>query len=282
MQPREKLLRASKKALSGLLSAFEPYRAQEVVERSLRELVRFYRHSGVGQHCRGIVHQMNSPLQVLSFQLELLEQKSREELQVWPACAPAAAEELAAIQDYRLHRFGQFRQELEHLQKLTRALGREGAHEENEGLVYLDLNQLYQQELELFEAQPFFKHEINKEFSFDDGLPPIYGHYIDFSQSFRNLIDNALEAMAGAKVRKLTVHTSLQNQQRLLFINDTGCGIPPENLPRIFEPFFTTKGADRAGLGLFMARRLLAPYGGKVEAASVPGDTWLTVSLPLR
>jgi signal transduction histidine kinase len=64
-------------------------------------------------------------------------------------------------------------------------------------------------------------------------------------------------------------------------IGDTGFGIPRENLSRIFEPFFTTRGKDRAGLGLFMARRLLAPYGAVVQADSRPGETWFTVSIPV-
>jgi two-component system NtrC family sensor kinase len=280
VQRQEKVPRASKKALVQLLSSFEPYRAQEAVERCLRELVRYYRHSGVGRRCRGIVHQMNTPLQVLSFHLELLELKSQEELEVLPVCEPQAAGKLKALGEYRRHKFGQFRTELEKLQKLTQTLGTEGIHEEEEGRVYLDLNQLYQQELELYLAQPFFKHEIKKEFSFDQGLPPIYGHYIDFSQSFRNLIDNALEAMVGVGRGKLLVHTAFRNNHRLLRVGDTGCGIAREHSAHIFEPFFTTKGPDRAGLGLFMARRLLAPYGGKIQAASVPGETWVTVSLP--
>ena len=50
--------------------------------------------------------------------------------------------------------------------------------------------------------------------SFRRDLPPVYGHYIDFSQSFRNLLVNALEAMEaeGAPVRRLTVMTALEDR----------------------------------------------------------------------
>jgi hypothetical protein len=67
VQRQEPLTWASKKGLARLLSSFKPDRTQEVVECCLRELVRYYRHSGVGRNCCGIVHQMNTPLQVLSF-----------------------------------------------------------------------------------------------------------------------------------------------------------------------------------------------------------------------
>jgi two-component system, NtrC family, sensor kinase len=280
VQRQEQLPRTSKKALARLLSSFKPDRTQEVVECCLRELVRYYRHSGVGRNCRGIVHQMNTPLQVLSFQLELLEQKSQEE----PSLAAAADQAASGPEASGRHpqdRLRQCRQELENLRRLACTLVREGLHEEAEGPIYLDLNQLCQQELELFQANPFFKHEVKKDFSFGESLPPLYGHYIDFSQSFRNLIDNALEAMAGDEVRRLAVLTSLKDNHLVLEIGDSGSGVPPENLSRIFEPFFTTKGKDRAGLGLFLARRLLAPYGGKIQVTSRPGETWFSVRLPV-
>ncbi len=41
--------------------------------RCLAELVAYYRHSAVGRRCTGVIRNMNTPLQVISFQLELLE-----------------------------------------------------------------------------------------------------------------------------------------------------------------------------------------------------------------
>jgi signal transduction histidine kinase len=262
-----------------------PDLGSEALECCLRELVRYYRHSSVGRRTSGIVHQINGPLQVLSFHLELLEQKSQEELNHLSECPLGVAERLGALRDYRLEKIRQFRQELENLQTLVRRLSLQGVHEESQEQVYLDLNQIFLLELELYLAQPFFKHQVRKKFCFQESLPPLYGYYIDFSQSFRNLLDNALEAMEGAETRELTVKTSLQDGCRLLSIRDTGVGIPPAILPRIFEPFFTTKGSPdspRAGLGLFMAQRLLSPYGGQIQVQSRFGETWLTVLLPVK
>jgi len=67
----------------------------------------------------------------------------------------------------------------------------------------------------------------------------------------------------------------------LIIIEDTGEGIPPENLDRIFEPFFTTKGGG-TGLGLPLAHKIIESHGGKIEAWSEPGKkTRFIVSLPL-
>jgi signal transduction histidine kinase len=125
---------------------------------------------------------------------------------------------------------------------------------------------------------------VEKNFHFPAGLPSIHGHYIDFSQSFRNLVDNALEAMEGGDIRKLTVKTALEKDRVILRVGDTGVGVPPEIHQRLFEPFVTSKAhynPPHAGLGLFMARRLLAPYGGEIEVESKPGETWVTVILPI-
>lgn len=259
--------------------------AEQMLERCWQEMIRYYRHSAVGRRCTGIVHNMNTPLQVLSFHLELLEQKSREEIKYLQGSPAGLTEKLLPYYHYRQDKLRQFHQEVQTLQLQTRRIIAQGLHEENQERQYLDLNEVYQEELELYRAHPFFKHQVEKDFRFYQGLPPIHGHYIDFSQSFRNLVDNALEAMDGGGVRKLTVETALQNGNRILRVGDTGKGISPEMLDRVFEPFVTTKAQQNpppAGLGLFMARRLLAPYQGQVQAESAPGETWFTVTLPVE
>jgi signal transduction histidine kinase len=227
---------------------------------------------------------MNTPLQVLSFQLDLLEQKAQEELDLLTESPRADAEPLVTLNHYRRAKFSQLHRELNRLQGLTRSLVVQGVHEDAQEMFPLDLNQLYRQELELYQAQPFFKHQVTGEFHFQDGLPLFSGHYIDFSQSFRNLIDNSLEAMEGTDRRRLTVVTACQDRRIMLRIGDTGAGIPPAALSGIFEPFFTTKqtpDGDRAGLGLFMVRRLLAPYQAEIRVDSDSGGTWVTVSFPV-
>ena len=268
------------------VSSSPPYASEdnEVLERSFQELVRYYRHSSVGRRCLGIVHRMNTPLQVLSFQLDLLEQKAQEELDLLTASPLADAEPLVTLNHYRQAKFSQLRRELNRLQGITRSLVLQGVHEDAQEKFPLDLNQLCRQELELYQAQPFFKHQVTGEFHFQDGLPLFSGHYIDFSQSFRNLIDNSLEAMEKTDRRRLTVVTACQDRRIMLRIGDTGVGIPPVALPLIFQPFFTTKqtpDGDRAGLGLFMVRRLLAPYQAEIRVDSDSGGTWVTVSFPV-
>jgi two-component system, NtrC family, sensor kinase len=253
---------------------------ESLLDQCFHELVHYYRYACIGRLSRGLIHRMNTPLQILSFQLELLEQKSKEELRILPAVGNPVGEKLQTLQRYRRQKIRQFRLELGNIQTLIRTINRQGGYEDSGDRLEIDLTEVWRRELDLYLSHPFFRHEVEKRFHFEEGLPPLQGQYLDFSQSFRNLLDNALEAMEGSDRCCLTVVTSLEGGRRLLHLGDTGPGIPPEIRSRVFEPFFTTKG--RAGLGLFMARRLLAPYGGEIHINSVPGETWVTVSLPVK
>jgi len=66
-------------------------------------------------------------------------------------------------------------------------------------------------------------------------------------------------------------------------VQDTGCGITPDILPRIFEPFFTTKPVgEGTGLGLAMAYGIVRKHQGWIEVASTFGEgTTFRVCLPL-
>ena len=261
-----------------------PESAAEVVDRCLNELVRYYRHSAVGRRCTGVIHNMNTPLQVISFTLELLEQKTREEAEVLAELVNPSAPHLEALHEYRDQKLKQLHEEVDKLRDMIHRIALQSIHEGEEEQCFLDLNQIFQDELELYLADPFFKHRVEKEFDFASGLPPIHGHYVDFSQIFRHLVDNALEAMAESPRRVLAVTTALQKNCRVLRVGDTGTGISPGDQARLFQPFFTTRSTanrPRAGLGLFMAQRLLEPYKGQISFESHPGQTWVTVCLPV-
>jgi signal transduction histidine kinase len=64
-------------------------------------------------------------------------------------------------------------------------------------------------------------------------------------------------------------------------VQDTGVGIPPENMGKLFEPLFTTK-TKGIGLGLAVSQKLAEANGGRIEASSIPGrGSTFTVYLPV-
>ena len=86
-----------------------------------------------------------------------------------------------------------------------------------------------------------------------------------------NLLENSLEAFAGAPKRKkgFSVHTRLFEGEEIIgvSISDNGQGIQKKNLRLVFDPFFTTR-PGRVGLGLSLVKRVVESHGGDVRVES--------------
>jgi two-component system sensor histidine kinase HydH len=83
-----------------------------------------------------------------------------------------------------------------------------------------------------------------------------------------NLILNAVQAMPNGG--KLTIFANGTQDSAAISVQDTGTGIPAENLDRLFNPFFTTK-AQGQGLGLAVCKRLVEAQGGEITVKSEVG-----------
>jgi signal transduction histidine kinase len=116
---------------------------------------------------------------------------------------------------------------------------------------------------------------------YDRDLPRIPCFPGELNQVWTNLIDNGVSAMAGSGT--LTIRTSLDRDQVLVDVGDTGPGVPADLQQRIFEPFFTTKPVGQGtGLGLDISWRIVVTrHHGDLRVQSAPGDTHFLVRLPL-
>jgi len=117
-------------------------------------------------------------------------------------------------------------------------------------------------------------------------LPAVTARASRLRGMFKQLIDNALDAMEGNRQepRELRIVTGVEEQSVFVAIEDTGPGIPPELRWRVFEPFFTTKRATtHVGLGLAMAQEVVNEQRGvlSLDPDYGPGCRW-RVSLPIR
>jgi nitrogen fixation/metabolism regulation signal transduction histidine kinase len=106
-------------------------------------------------------------------------------------------------------------------------------------------------------------------------------------QALLNLIRNAAEAIPDESVPKqvfvkgLVETDAAGSSWARVEIEDTGTGVPDEDLQRIFIPFFTTKSKGH-GVGLALAHRVATDHGGTLSAAnSSRGGAVLTLRLPV-
>jgi signal transduction histidine kinase len=113
-------------------------------------------------------------------------------------------------------------------------------------------------------------------------VPMVEAYAGELNQVWTNVIDNAVDAMEGKGT--LRVATRVEDGQVVVEIGDTGAGMAPEVAARAFEAFFTTKDVGKGlGLGLDIARRIVVErHGGTISINSRPGETVLSVGIPLR
>jgi signal transduction histidine kinase len=103
-----------------------------------------------------------------------------------------------------------------------------------------------------------------------------------------NLVINARQAMTTGGRLKIEVRENEEADTVEVKVQDTGVGIPPDQLRQIFEPFFTTKQPDEygrggTGLGLSVCRQIIELHHGRIRVESVAGKgSTFTLKLPKR
>ena len=236
----------------------------EVVEKAIRQkdrMVEELRKKGqeekmaaLGRLTAGFAHNLNNPLSCIIAYTEFLMVKYPQEPRLDKMLS--AANKMYAIISSMLDKTRK-----EHDRKKVR----------------INLNRILTEELDFFDADLEFKHQVEKSLDFAEGLPEIEGVYSDLSQCFSNLIKNALDAMRQSSQKKLVVKTGWDEQFIFVEIIDSGCGIRKEDLSKLFEPFYSTKakqgedGLKGTGLGLYSSYQLLRPYGVTFDVQSEVG-----------
>jgi PAS domain S-box-containing protein len=111
-------------------------------------------------------------------------------------------------------------------------------------------------------------------------LPELFVDPLHLEQVFGNLITNACQAMHDEG--RLSISARRERGWIAIAVKDTGAGITPENMQKLFEPLFTTK-VKGIGLGLAVSKKLVEANGGRIEAASRPGQgATFTLHLPVK
>jgi signal transduction histidine kinase len=95
------------------------------------------------------------------------------------------------------------------------------------------------------------------------------------AQVFENIIGNAVKYTASGG--RITVSVDAGKEELLFSIEDTGCGIRPEDVPFVFEPFFRGEksrnpNTSGSGLGLSIAKYIVEQHGGRITCESVMGE----------
>lgn len=135
----------------------------------------------------------------------------------------------------------------------------------------------------------FVKHDLQSRqvelvLNLEDGLPTLFGDEVQLQQVMHNLIRNSAQAIADGQcpLRCITVSTARRGDHIEIVVEDTGPGIPPEQIDKLFTAFETTK-AGGMGIGLTLCRSIVTSHGGTIEPdASFSDGARFRITLPLQ
>ena len=120
----------------------------------------------------------------------------------------------------------------------------------------------------------------------EPGLAPIIGDRARLGRGLRRLIDNAIKFTEPAG--RVVVNGSRRDRSVTIAVQDTGCGIAPQDQERIFQPFVqvdssASRSFEGSGLGLAIVARIAELHGGSVAVESAVGrGSTFRLHLPIR
>jgi signal transduction histidine kinase len=277
---RERLARAEAERLNAELQANQVRleNAYQDLQVAQDRLMQSERLAAIGQMAAKVSHEVRNPLGSISLNTELLE----DELQALPENRRAEAASLLAAIRSQVDVLSTVTEEYLRFARLPKPKLEAAAV----GPVIEDLADFVREELRARKVELMVDVPVAQPtLRLDPG---------QIRQALLNLIRNAAEAMPDGGTITLRVNTISNVELRMsnsaihtphsaivIEVQDTGTGIPPENLDRIFEPFFTSKEGG-TGLGLAIARQIAVDHGGSLTCESAPrSGTTFRLILPI-
>ena len=244
-------------------------RANQRCRNLEEELHRSRRLSAVDELSAGIAHEINNPLAIIAQEAQWIQHIIRSAASKDPGIAADCSDSLREI-SLQVDRCKEIVHKLLNL-----------AREMKPVYQHVDINNLLESMTGLVEREAGAKTNVRIVRQFNGDLPPVYTDHPLVRQVVLNLLFNAVQAIERNGV--VTISTQAKQDFVDITVEDTGCGIAEEHLPRIFTPFFSTKPQGKGtGLGLAICRGIIERLGGHISVTSEVGKcTTFTIHLPI-
>lgn len=229
-------------------------------------LLQSQRLAALGELSAGIAHEINNPLAIIRQEAEWMQHLLKKDA--------LNANEVAELRGCT----HQVVQEVERCTQIIRNL-LDFARQREPVVQAVDVNRIIEDMTRLVEKEAQ-NNNIAIDRRYDPELPLIDSDAPGLRQVVLNILSNACHAIG--KDGTITIITRPGANELEIVIQDTGSGIPAENLEKIFVPFFSTKPLGQGtGLGLAISHGLIRQLGGDIRVASTVGlGTTFIITLP--
>jgi two-component system, NtrC family, sensor kinase len=222
------------------------------LKRVQEQLIQSQKMEAMGQLTAGIAHEINTPLGIILGYAQLLLEDAATESQI--------NTDLMMIEKHT-----------KICRKIVSDLLRFSRHTES-NITLIDMNQSIEESVKVVEHT--FKLDritINRNYGLN--LPAVRGDKDKLKQVFVNLLGNAHDAIGTDGAINIKTDYDPKNDELVIYVGDTGSGIPSDQTDKIFDPFFTTKPIGKGtGLGLSVTFGIINDHGGSIKVASPPSN----------
>lgn len=217
------------------------------------------RMAAIGQVTASLAHEIGTPLNAVAGHLQLLDRNHRD--------APDTQRRLKIINA----QLGIIVQAVKSLLERTRR--------RTITLQTIDIN-VTVRELALLVGPMLDSRSIKATITTAEDLPCVSADRDGLHQVFLNLVNNSCEAMPNGGELEIETRYLRQRQEIEIMFSDSGAGIAPNVVEHLFEPMFTTKQSG-SGLGLVIARDIIAEHRGRIELVSGLSGAVFLLTLPV-
>jgi signal transduction histidine kinase len=265
--------------------------ARERAEVDLRHAQKL---EAVGRLSAGIAHEINTPLQFVTNNVEYVAEATTELLAFIERAANTdtfrslSRREASEITELRTGVPAAVHATLEGVKRITSIVSamKMFAAPETEAKSTLCLDQAVTLMLAVTKHEYMYVADVVTEL---ESVPPVMCHAGELGQVLLSLMVNAAHAIGevaprGKKKGQITIRTKRDGDHVVISIADNGTGIPEGVRDRVFEPFFTTRaGRGGTGQGLALARAIVVErHGGSLRFETEVGrGTTFFVRLPI-
>jgi len=239
-------LRNSKNVICGIILVGNDITKNQILEYELDQL----KHYGLlGEIALGLSHDVKNPLTNIR------------------GCA-AFLKRSENIQDAELTYLNLIIQEVDRIDSIINQMMSFGNVVKNDTYTLLNINDVIYNSIQIINRQKVCR-SIDVRYDLDKEIPLIKAKNTDLQQILLNILINSLQAIESDGVIKIKSKYHNKKESLNITISDTGVGIENDILDKLFNPYFTTK-SNGTGLGLFIVKKVLDKYNGKIKIKSTP------------